>query len=62
MICLPVILWIFVMGVGLERKSDQFPYPFPEGSMLCAEGVIDQIQQKDGRQTQRKVGRTQRLL
>ena len=51
MICLPVILWIFVMGVGLERKSDQFPCPFPEGSMLCAEGVIDQIQQKDGRQS-----------
>lgn len=51
MICLPVILWFMIMGAGAERKSNRISCPWQEGSELFAEGIIDQIQFKEEKQS-----------
>ena len=51
MICLPVLLWFMVMGAGLEKESSQLSCPWQEESQILAEGIIDQIQFKEDRQS-----------
>lgn len=51
MICLPVILWLIIAGIGKTRESTKIPHPWQEGSYLTVTGTIYKSEKKEERQT-----------
>ena len=50
-ICLPVLLWFILAGLGEMREPEEVPRPWKEGSVLQIEGTVSNIQTTEKKQT-----------